>query len=418
MAFQRWMVPTHDTGPTTHLVLTGGKLRVSDGSHTDFLHAFANAVARGDRPSIVERRTEVFRLFFDLDLHVGDQMTVARGSQLLDGCILSISAMTREWFVAPSNAIVLRKTVDAPDKIGVHLVFETIYVTASTALAFRDYVVARLTEAVPDVAWAELVDPAVFKGSGLRLPWAAKRDGTSWYVPSARVVVKDSGDAADADAVMTPVTAAVGMTAADIRDWVCRTCIRAPTEDPSPVLQDHAPIGGVSKGSSCTTTAVSLRDVELTDLPIPEMYRPHTATSMHRVGDHALVVRSSSKKCANKAYAEHRSSNVYFVVLKRGIAYQRCYCRKDPVGDDIPCSAFASAPWLVPDAVIARLFPCEDTTDETSSPAVAANAVATCCPRPRPLPSKKSRLSMTSLLDRALAKPKPKGLKGMRGPLM
>lgn len=400
---RQWMVPTHDTAPTTHLILTGGKLRVSDASHTDFLYAFANAVARGEHPSIVERRTDVFRLFFDLDMHLDDAMPADRGRTLLDGCILSISAMTREWFVAPSHAaIILRKNGDSGDKIGVHLVFESIYVTATTALAFREYIVARLTDAVPDVKWGDLVDPAVFKGSGLRLPWASKRDGTTWYVPRSRVV-DDKVEAVD-----------ISDTAAHVREWVRKTCIRAPGDVPSHVLQDTQE---PTTTSSCTTTSVSLRDLDLGDLPIPETYQPHTATSMHRVGDHALVVRSSSKKCANKGYAEHRSSNVYFVVLKRGIAYQRCYCRKDPVDDQTPCSAFASPPWLIPDAVIARLFPpCPSSSDPETEDITSVPKAAMAYARPPPLPSKKARVSMTTLLNRALAK--PKALKGSRRPVM
>jgi len=426
MWFSRYIVPDREGAECTHLLMTGGRLRVTDASHADFLNEYANAVARGDLASIVERRTDVFRLFFDLDVHTSDAQRDAHEAALR-GCVLSIAAMARDWFVVRDDirATLLRKNAESSDKIGAHLVFETVYVTAPTALAFRDHVVARLADAAPEIDWAEIVDASVFKGSGLRLPWAPKRDGSSWYVPRERVVTPMGGGDPEVTSVEVP---AMDPPAPVAREWIRQTCIRAPDETATALVKEaHAAVS--SSTASATPSApgeskhVPLRECAdaLAKMPVPPVYEPQKITSVHRVGDHAVVLRSSSKKCANKGYEEHRSSNVYFVVLRRGVAYQRCYCRKD-AGErlsDQPCSRFASASWAVPDEVVRAFFGpgSEDAGESAPEPGEprAAKTDALVPPSVFVLPSQRKKVTLDSLLARALPA-KKKNLKGGRGP--
>lgn len=393
--YHRWKVVDGSAADSTHLLLTGGKLKVSDASHAEFLAEYANSVARGERTSIVERRTPVFRLFFDLDIH--DPHPGA--DDLLRGAMLAICALARTWFVSGGHhATVLRKDVDSPDKLGVHLVVEDVFVTSGTAVAFRDHVVEQLRQVVPDAPWDEIVDPAVFKGSGLRLPWAPKKTSPAVYLPAAEIRGEDI-------IKIEPPT-----TAADIRHWIRRLSIRAPDENATPVAKEYAAAAcGVStdSGSSEPTTSLQLRDYETVLTPehlrIPAAYEPQKITSIHRVGESVVVLRSSSKKCANKGYEEHRSSNVYFVILRRGVMYQRCYCRKTQSDDratDLPCSEFASPSWPVSKDLIGRLFPDNFLPDA---------AVV--------LPSKKksSSTGLDALLSRTRPALKKKGLKGTNG---
>ena len=69
---------------------------------------------------------------------------------------------------------------------------------------------------------------------------------------------------------------------------------------------------------------------------LPDVYaRDETFafTSLQKFNETCFVLRSNSKKCGNKSYEEHTSSNVYFIVLKKetsgAVIYQKCFSRKD-----------------------------------------------------------------------------------------
>jgi hypothetical protein len=372
LLLSRWRARTGETA--THLVLTGGKLHVPDRLHGEFLAGYANAVAGGARPAIVERRTRVFKLFLDLDFHepLPDE-TVIRGA----AC--AACAVASEWFDSADAAsvVVLRKFPgEVPSKIGVHLVWPGVRATAETALGFRDHLVRRLAEGVPDAArWDEVVDAAVFKGSGLRMPWASKAaaDADVYYVPAATLTCRDDGEVTWADHPWNRT-----WTASEIREWVRRLSIRSgfvPGDDvPTALTADAAAHHdsqdpGVEALSSFVPKVPvggndDLEAVEALRRLVPAAYgTDHRFSSAHRLGNDGgtLVLRSTSRRCANKHFQEHASSNVYFVVTRRGVMYQRCYSRKDAAAPATatgqPCSTFASPPWEVPRELLDRLFP-------------------------------------------------------------
>ena len=332
----------------THLLLDGGKLDVPDAQHSLFLGDYANAVARGEMLFVVEARTPIFRLFVDFDFKPPP------APDIIAAAIMSACSVAAYYFDTQSRAVVLRKDVDAREKIGVHLTWDAIFANAATANAFRNHLVGTLEAACPAVAWRDVVDAAVYSGSGLRMPWSSKRDAPGVYRPSATC----SGEMVD---VPLPTTAG------EIREWVKWTSIRAPdaaltrscvvpAEDGGHVVRSGAGAGDVSTTAESLGAHVAV--LEKIHDTLPPAYEAQKFTGMHRFGDFCVVLRSDSKKCGNKGYADHTKNTVYFVILRKGYAYQRCYCRKDAVREcGVTCTDYVSEAWTVPQPVVDALWP-------------------------------------------------------------
>ena len=346
---RKWM-PKDKRSTATHLLLSGGKVNVLDQQHGLFLNEYANAVARSERLFVVETRTPVFRLFVDFDFKPPPS------SDVIDAALQSASRVAGYYFDATSRAIVLRKDRDAVDKVGVHMVWETIYVTTTLANTFRTHLVSKLVDACPDVDWKEVVDASVYAGSGLRMPWSSKTDASGVYVPSSTC---------SPDGTLEPVPDI--KTAADIRAWIRCTTIRTPDATPTrscvvtsedaaaPESQDDGDAVHAGPRENLTQHTELLARIHAT---LPPAFAGQQFTGMHRFGDFCVVLRSSSKVCGNKGFTEHTKNTVYFVVLKKGYAYQRCYCRKDVVRDGgVTCTDYTSDPWAVPPDIVESLWP-------------------------------------------------------------
>jgi hypothetical protein len=332
----------------THLLLSGGKLFVDDQHHGTFLNEYANAIARRHTEYIVETKTPVFRLFLDFDFSPPpDEM-------IMDAAIKSACNIAAYYFDVTSEAVILKKTTSSTEKVGIHVTWDAIFVDTATANAYRAHLVNRLEDACPDVPWKTIVDAAVFGGTGLRLPWSHKRDAPGVYVPSYTCSIDVFRDIPAIE------------TAADIRAWIRRTSIRAPGASLTStcIVTSSVPSSPSSASSSSAVHHASVAEygpaLNAFHDTLPQAYRDetHTFTGIHRFGDTCFVVRSSSKKCGNKNYAEHHTSTVYFVILKKGVAYQRCYCRKDEVRETgITCTDYAGPPWPLPQDVIDAFWP-------------------------------------------------------------
>ena len=244
----KWNRTPGSRDKATHLLLNGGALCVSDQRHSLFLNEYANAIARGDKAYVVETRTPVFRLFMDFDFKPPPP------PEVIEGAIRSACAVAAYFFDADSRAVVLRKTTDAPGKVGVHLTWDALFVDAALANAFRAHLVAKLLDAAPDHDWRDIVDASVYAGSGLRMPWSAKRDAPGVYVPTQ--VCAPDGTMRDVRPAPT--------TAPAIREWVRWTSIRAvdATMTRSCIVTAASPdptgAGASTSSSTAATTSESL----------------------------------------------------------------------------------------------------------------------------------------------------------------
>lgn len=341
----KWTAP-RGSASKTHALLDGGLLDVPPDKHGLFLNEYANAVARSEKVHVVEFLTPVFRLFVDLDFP-GDT-----AEDIVDAAIKSGCGVASYYFDVESEACVLRKDVETPGKRGVHVVWKDVYVTTSTAVSFRNHLVSKLDDACPQVSWAQVVDGGVYRTS-LRMPWSRKTESPGVYVPSQTCAPDGTFAAIDPP-----------KTAAAIREWIRKTSVRAPDASPttSCIVTSEPDTSSLASGSKQPVVPESLDKYAdaLSTLAsaLPSDYGPIRFASLHRFGDSAAVLRTSCRRCANKSYEEHASSTVYFVILKRGVVYQRCYCRKEVARQGgVTCADFVGTHLAAPKATIDALWP-------------------------------------------------------------
>ena len=353
--------------------MDGGKLFVPTGSERLFINSLAVEIVKGNPWHVVERRTALFRLFFDVDAHV-DAASPRTDDEWAE-TLRVLADVACGMFDRETDVVVARappKPIDDDTvKRGFHVHFPDFVVSAATANAVRKRVVEAAEERFPDFVkngWPACVDAAVFNGSGLRLPWQLKGHGsspTAGYVPfvERRAGV---GDWCAVDA------ASAAKSVASIRDYLSRCSLRCTPNEFATHLRagvlddgelealDEHDHGGAALGARFGAKHASLRaysDV----LPrlaecLPSEYRDQHFTAIMEA-DSVFILRSSSKFCLNVSRF-HASSNVYFV-LRPGGVYQRCYCRKmqlDGRDSGKLCRDFAGPMYPVPLDVTAAFF--------------------------------------------------------------
>lgn len=338
----------------THLLLNGGKLRVNNADNGTFLNQYAQAVCRKESLYVVESKTPVFRLFVDFDFQPPQE------EHIVVSAIQTLATIASGYyFDASSVATVLRKDRETPTKVGIHMVWESVYVTPLIAKAFRHHVVDKLQSECPAVPWKEIVDGSVYGGSGLRMPWSKKVNSEGVYVPIQQVHPDGSIEAVEQES-----------TFAWIRDWVHRTSIRAPAAVPTKTCIE------VSVPEECHVPGVHVMTTEHLDKyshvlqhvqkALPSVYVDQRFTTMQRYSDTCVILRSTSRKCGNKKHEPHATSTVYFVLLKRGYGYQRCFSRKDTVHEEgVACIDYVGDLFRLPEKVIEGFWPSNDAKERT-----------------------------------------------------
>jgi hypothetical protein len=370
-------------GRVSHLLLDGGVLGVPDDCAGEFMGAYALGVVKPGRPKpcVVETKTPVFRMFYDLDAHVAGE--AAWGAY--DDVLRIVCETTAACFEGASADAVVCATNKPKEldggltKFGIHVTFDGIFATRETALVARERVLAALADAPSPFAndWASVVDVAVFKGSGMRLPWSVKKgEDDRWYVPVAEYV---GGAWKPLERPETSVSSA--------RSLLARSSLRyfGPPTPCAPDVVAACETAG-STVSPRSLTHASLREhaeaARLVELAVSAKY-PGNVTGV-LVGTHAVIFRHDSRFCAN-VNREHTSSNTYFLLTTKGLQ-QCCYSRKDvSPGGEVSCGEFKGEFIDVPSALTYRYFP------------------PSC---PPPMPSVGSKTDLDALMSRTRGKTK------------
>lgn len=421
MKERRWFA-TGDCQPT-HLLMDGsGKLSVPDSHAGTFLNIyFTSAVVRGERLSVVERRTPIFRLFFDLDIRLPGDSDPSPIIRRISTVIWDY--VTREFFVLESTAtndidastthtgtsscsdynderdrmIVCTAPLknESPDviKAGCHLIFPYIYVNSPIALKCRDSILDRIdrlytggmshstsaqsvtqctcesdeptadaTSSIqrPVNSWRDLLDDSVYKGSGLRLVYSHKGRGESRpYTPTYNV---------------TSVDGFVEVSCLDMakrREYVHDSSIRTSVCVLTPCRGGEHQIADRVNGHTMFGTVVSGRsqniDMYREALPVIEQCLPKEYRGIQFikafVTQHTVYLKTNSRYCMN-VKREHRTSTVYLSVTRQGVAV-RCYSRKS----EYDCARYASHLITIPLTALRVFFPdVEDPSVQIAKP--------------------------------------------------
>lgn len=399
-----WWFTGGEGAKPTHLLLDGGKARVPDDAAGAFLNAYALAVVRAHRPCVVELRTPIFRLFLDLDVKIVKTVDTFDFGAVM--ALLQQRATAMFGLQEPPRAVVCAtqpREVDGCIKAGKHVVWTNVFVTSSTALAFRQAVVTDLDAAMPDACtkpWSTVVDACVFQANGLRMPFSEKgRCNSATYVPT-EVWLGEASTTVEEEAVR-------GVSA--VRGWVRELSIRTFGKDETPLAEGVEvalePEEGTSSGVRGTTKSLAPYSSVLPalDAALPVEFAGQRFTSLVQT-DTCFLLRSSGQYCLNLG-RRHNSCGTYFVLTRKGVR-QKCFCRCETTEGRKygMCKDFGSEVWPVPPEVTVAFFGEEAVSQQPSATEF----------KPNVMPSIKAKAAMD--LDAMLSRSRmpPKALKSKK----
>jgi len=419
---RRWIARSGRAGgDVTHLLMDGGILAVPDDEAGLFLNVyFSHVCVKQESLSVVEKRTPVFRLFFDLDIRINEEDDHGR-HQLLKTVARHIwDFVVHQFFVletsddsscSSNNAVKDRMIVcTAPTKVeregvikvGCHLHFPNVFVNSPIALKCREGLLTYLASIdlmstdtasclphctssqsvtqrdessetatdshdsdfiTPLNAWSDIVDDTVYRGSGLRMVWSHKgRDEARPYAPSFEM---------DSMNGWSKVECGRNQNLVMKREYVHDCSIRSPTSGTltpcrhgehllADSVYNHHDGGTLVPGRS---SSIAIYDEAIGHIrkALPEPYRTISFVRAF-VTDHAVYLKSTSRYCLN-VRREHRTSTIYVSVTRQGMTV-RCYSRKDEYG----CSRFSGPLIALPQAVLKIFFPDIADTVSTGNP--------------------------------------------------
>jgi hypothetical protein len=154
--------------PVSHYLMNGGVLHVDD--HEKFLSDYLHELLCHNKLYIVEKRTELFKFFVDLDFKSDAELSSQRIISLAQG-LSQITGHT--CYIARTD---IRRIGDQT-KTGVHMHWPELTLDKQEALKLRNRMILKFPE------YADSIDESVYTGSGLRLVWSHKIPESNPYVP-------------------------------------------------------------------------------------------------------------------------------------------------------------------------------------------------------------------------------------------
>lgn len=381
----------------THLLLDGGRLRVPAESHAAMLNAYAASLARhpDHKPCVVELRTPVFKMFVDLDTRFPSEAEamgakfggLPRLVRTLTECVGASRAM-----VCVASAV--KREADACWKLGFHVVWPEVLVTAATALRLREHMASSLGPPADHGivgGWDTVIDASVYRANGLRMPWSAKGPTDHRFYELAFVL----GDT---------YAAVKATTVSAVREALHQLSIRTHDADPTLCLGgDHDDTTGGAATTAVRTRAHSLgaypQDVlDALSASLPSQFADQKFTGVVAT-EHCFMLRSTAQYCFNLG-RPHKTNTVYFMLTRKGVC-QKCFCRCETTEGRKygMCKDFASPYWHVPDVVLKTFFPDDDDDSEAKRKPAAAAAKKEVASMPSR--SGKSFLSIDNLVKRS-----------------
>ena len=395
-------------GEISHLLLDKGVLCIPETANDEFIHEYSKGVLqRGRAPCIVEYKTKTFRMFYDLDilttLENAERMTAGDFSKEAR-VFHAICEQTAALFDVSQTTVTMcvsnaHKKKDEFFKVGIHLTFDSIFVTSPVALHVREKLLEKVAtmENPFSNSWESILDVTVFKGSGMRLPWSAKQDDLERvYVPISEYVLDRN------KTCVVENKLDVTKSLVSIKNVMTKVSLRTvgnqlPTTLKHPFMPSE--VSDTTTSFSHSTLQQYSQSVEDIEKCIPKMYQGKITGVVK--AEFAYMFRHSSRFCANVG-REHTSSNTYFLVTKAGMR-QCCYSRKneDTGRKYCACSDFSGDLIHVPKHVLETLFPNSDAGSPRETHAMPCDAV-------------REYLDIDNILERAHKKIKPKKTKQPR----
>lgn len=354
---QFWLYKQHQTSDQqceiSHTLLDGGKIKVPADFAAEFNTRYAEALLICPQ-YMVELKTPIFKMFMDIDFKVRssdcmlptDDVLLKLSQYIYNTCYL-------EWLkqnpgVSASEAVIELRTCTSGTqdtvKAGMHIIWDTWHVDQQIATSFSTFCASLCRSGFTEFTlpagtlWNNVIDPSVYKGSGLRMTGSRKVGSTSVYIP--RAVVDCHG-----------VLHLVQNPWSKIHAWVSRTSIRVvcglkqqEAAEMSMFLRPSLTTRGL-KDSDENSIVQQRHGKNLVHVPLskihdyimelrtmlPAMYKNVKFTNVYVTNKSSkksrvtFVIGTTSKYCLNKCDGYHNSNHIYFTFNSEGV-FQRCFC--------------------------------------------------------------------------------------------
>ena len=362
----RFLVAPNSGGELTHTLMDGGNVSLPDSATAGFMAAYGEDLLHGNTLCVVERRTPVFKMHFDLDL---------KGLHSQDSCLGLVQTIWKAVSACAPSAPekTLRMVVCAPfsqggarSSPGLHLIFPWLQVHSGIALRLRDRVLAALQRDSPlEEDWSSVVDKCVLTSNGFRMvgshkckvcPSCCNLSQNRPFCSTCTRTGKLFEDHVYWPWLVVPVSEKHLLRSlqqnAAFATHICSTRVPSGMQRVCPELGSPEPANLSSpkarSGTQAVTLDTALAESLLTNLGLHHpVYNDVLVTGVESIGsefDPALLVKvrgPGSCFCQNKG-GEHASSTVFFVVSDRGVA-QKCNSRKSTRYGGGFCEGYLSA---------------------------------------------------------------------------
>jgi hypothetical protein len=284
-------------GPVTHYLMNGGVLRVDNPDA--FLSDYLYEILKKTKMYVVEKRTEQFKFFVDLDYKAPKELESSRIIDLAQGMAKIVG---HTCYIARTDI----RRIDGLVKTGVHFHFPECITNQQSALKLRNQMILKFPK------YAEYIDESVYTGSGLRLIWSYKFPEANPYVPWKSV--SESG-------IVEPLPTAPYM------ETLRLFSIRVPNSTVVPVQQLNSKSDLEAHINKYLQGQESARILKL---------------FVTKDGE-SLCAQTDSKYCSN-IKRDHQRNHVWFWI-KNGTVRQMCH----------DCKDFEGIEYRVPPSILKRL---------------------------------------------------------------
>ena len=307
-----WSKNTSKVSPT-HVFLDGGKASVPISQRDKFMEMYVKDLTEGTLMYVVERSCLSSRMYADFDIK----------TELADPTDFMWNIINTSLDNIPDSlnhgTITICTRSVSEGKIGVHLIWKDLRVTSGQAMALRDEWVDRLQDmAIKDedgIDWGCIIDAAVYKNNGLRMPYSFKRGGTSMYKPTH--YYEDNHIQKYESGIETLTL---------LGDSMIFACV-SPSDEFSEKLSDYAE----ASNKQAKKTRVR-KTTDSSSMPLPsdcmstlEFLNENGIGSSCKYTDNESILVSSMSHTCRIAERDHTSNHIYYEVFRDGRVMQKCH---------------------------------------------------------------------------------------------
>jgi hypothetical protein len=359
----------------SHVLMDGGVLSIPYERLDEFNQMYLDCVLKKEKVFVVEQKTPVYNFFMDLDYKDDEQLDLHQIEVICKTICDKVNTLGgQRCLICVANPKIVGDMV----KTGIHMNWDGLRVNQEGALSIRAHVISLLRKAYMAVKWDSVVDEAVYKGSGFRLPWSHKMSKGVVEDPYLPIAVYEAGEGAGP---FKPRGKWVTVGQEPTIEHLRMATVRLPP-DAEPM---EIPVGPDLKrkmegGFTAAQTKNEVNDTELVALLETFVRKNMQGQQNARLtrlfkSKTGFLVSTHSQYCEN-VRRDHGSNHVWFMVDGKGIISQKCFCRCDTTKGRFHgfCKDFTGRKLQLPPSVVRKMYP-DNKTFENIKKAILPNAV-------------------------------------------